>query len=95
MSKSGMEVGIGCGFIILYLVVAIFVGGYCTQYCVETWGNLYRHVPATAANAVHVPFWVCALLGILVGWLAIVLALITYVIKIIAVPAAIILLLLW
>jgi len=78
---------------ILYLAIAILIGGWCTQYCLESWGNIYRHVPETAANAVHVPFWICAIIGVFLGWVAIPLALITYVLKIFIVAAIILLLL--
>ena len=50
----------GCFFLLLF-VTNVVLGGYCTQYTVNTWGPHLVHHP------VHVGFWPSAAVGLVAG----------------------------
>ena len=61
--------GIG---IIVYLILAILVGGYCTEYTIE------YQVPYIVDKPVDVPFYACAIAGIFVSSITVPCAVITW-----------------
>lgn len=62
----------GCGCLLIFNVI---LGGIATQYCVETWGSLAKHV------AIHAPFWICAIAGLFVGEFTIPAAVVTWLLR--------------
>jgi len=57
--KAGIS--IGCGILVIIIILNILLGGVCTQYVVEFWCTYLQHKPVT------VPFWPCALTGLFLG----------------------------
>lgn len=72
MKSLDAAVGGYCGCILLVLLFNILLGGVTTQYVAQFWGGYFTH------QAVTIPFFVCALVGLVLGELTIPLAAITW-----------------
>lgn len=67
----------GSATLIIFVLVLAFnfvIGGWATQYVIETWGTVLKHHP------VHASFMMSGLLGLLVGEIAVPVAIVTWVI---------------
>jgi len=75
MSNSKI-VGVGGCSILLLLLVLVFnilVGGYATEYTLETWATYVKE------TVVDVPFLPCALAGLFLGEIIVPLAIVTWI----------------
>ena len=62
----------GCVLVVLVMVFGVLLGGFCTQYSIDFWGTYLKGEP------VAVPFFPCAVAGIVVGIPAIPIAAVTW-----------------
>ena len=73
--RDSKIVGVGgCAILLLVLVFNILVGGYATEYTLETWATYVKEA------VVDVPFLPCALAGLFLGEIIVPLAIATWII---------------
>ena len=70
--KSKSAVG-GCLPIIILILFNVFVGGYATEYLVETWVTYIKEVP------LDIPFYVACIAGLFFAEATVPLAIVTWI----------------